>query len=765
MNTEIIKINSNNSNTTIWEPKFGPEFESYVRTKDKDHALRLRKESPRILSSCVAPGNDEQSAGLVLGYVQSGKTSSFTAVAALAHDNEYKCVIIIGGTTKILLEQTAARFKEELRLGSNDVVHRWLEVINPTLNDDSGIAIKNLLNQYINDHRNGTRPVISQIPLIFVMKNTTHLRNLYLLLESIAGPDQKNMSGISALIVDDEAHMHTPNIAGEDELPSRIYSRIKDIRACFLSHSLLQYTATPQANLLAALDDEFSPNFVRLLGTGDNYAGGKELFGLLAPTEAIKTIPDEEVENAQGTDAQPPNSLKCAIASFLIICANNLSEAQKDANDLSVAHNDRRRPERFSMLVHADVSNAIQRNFQKWLISIKTSWLHLLTSENQDRENLINNYFKPQYDDLIKTAYPQLAEFAEVMRCVPQILDQVMIQMVNQQGTNRINFNLSLYHIINGGNLLGVGFTVEGLITTHMMRTPGKRLQSDTIQQRGRFFGYRKSWINRMRIWLQDSSKLAFQGYVRHEEYLRGSLQTVDQGNLSLRQWKRVFRLDPNASFCRRNAIKMELNRFNTDNGWVSQTYLVPDKNNQALNLNLVNNFIQGKQDFLNKIEISKAPPAVCGTSTETEHYSGQTTITQLRNLLASYIVHEDNRADFEIVRLLLEQFETDPQYLNVDVFCMAQGHLPNLRRRQVVTGIENEGRVDLQQGRNDNYCGDRNVRMNNPKDVNARITLQIYKLNHGPSDDDIHERNVVYIAISLPDIIQEEGRQFVTAE
>ena len=96
----------------------------------------------------------------------------------------------------------------------------------------------------------------------------------------------------------------------------------------------------------------------------------------------------------------------------------------------------------------------------------------------------------------------------------------------------------------------------------------------------------------------------------------------------------------------------------------------------------------------------------------------------------------------------------------------MAQGHLPELRRRQVGTGPKDEGRVDLQQGDNDGkYVGDRGVRMNDPTEPNARITLQIYRLDHGPRDNEIHERNVIYIAISLPAEIDEEGCKFVTAK
>src|SRR5437870_5562300 len=46
----------------------------------------------------------EASTGLVMGYVQSGKTLSFTVVTALARDNGFPLVILITGISKPLFE-------------------------------------------------------------------------------------------------------------------------------------------------------------------------------------------------------------------------------------------------------------------------------------------------------------------------------------------------------------------------------------------------------------------------------------------------------------------------------------------------------------------------------------------------------------------------------------------------------------------------------------------------------------------------------------
>ena len=52
--------------------------------------------------------------GLVVGYVQSGKTANFTAVAAKAADAGYRLIIILAGTLNILRAQTQRRLDKEI---------------------------------------------------------------------------------------------------------------------------------------------------------------------------------------------------------------------------------------------------------------------------------------------------------------------------------------------------------------------------------------------------------------------------------------------------------------------------------------------------------------------------------------------------------------------------------------------------------------------------------------------------------------------------
>jgi len=75
-----------------------------------------RKETIKILKDCVNPKSEvpQSVTNLVVGYVQSGKTMSFTALSALASDNGYRVIIYFAGNKNNLLDQTTKRLRKDL---------------------------------------------------------------------------------------------------------------------------------------------------------------------------------------------------------------------------------------------------------------------------------------------------------------------------------------------------------------------------------------------------------------------------------------------------------------------------------------------------------------------------------------------------------------------------------------------------------------------------------------------------------------------------
>lgn len=735
----------------LWGPKIGVEFNRFVARLPLAQQQRLEDETHRIISSCVDPAeamtNPRKNAGLVLGYVQSGKTSSFTAATALAHDNGYKLIIVVGGVSNILLNQTFQRLQDDLDLNQADAVNRWTKVLNPKAGSGPAVQqIQNLLQAHANALQNGQIP-IGPTPIIFVMKQTAHLKNLNALLGALSGPQKDQLAGISTLIVDDECHMATPNVARAEDDKSRIYELMGEMRSYLPHHSLLQYTATPQANLLCDVGDEFRSDFVRLLGHGPDYAGGSAFFLNDPKARSIMSIPADEqaFAKAASKDDESVKSLRRALATFLLIAANDYQTKILDGTHQF---------ERFSMLVHSDSKLGVHKVFQSWLTSLKSSWMMLLkdSPNSADRLLLMNEEFVPAYQDLQQTTKTPLHPLDDLYGApMENVLNFLHIWLVDgsKEGTRSPDFNISNYNILNGGEMLGVGFTVPRLHVTHMVRSGGQG-QMDTIQQRGRFFGYCGSWFDKIRVWVEDEVKESFEGYVDEEEFLRRDLKDYDDNNKQLKGWKVRLRLNPNARPTRRNAIRRDIKRFKTNEGWISQTHWLSNPEAKKANIALLGDFLLSKGDFSTQsrppLVLALADAGLRGGEAATQHFAAQCDLDALRLLIADFAVEARDRDNFAVALETLDEIKNSPELYQqgaeqpVDVFVMAHGS--QRRRRRAVNKTNHH--VDLFQGENNNYIGDRKVH-------SSRVSLQIHYLDHGPNDQSIEETNIAYIALWLP--------------
>src|SRR5438128_1137910 len=84
-----------------WNVAVGPETFALLESLGLTQGdTTVRDEAVSVLRKCVRPTSPGgQETGLVVGYIQSGKTMSFTTVTALARDNGYAIVVVIAGTS------------------------------------------------------------------------------------------------------------------------------------------------------------------------------------------------------------------------------------------------------------------------------------------------------------------------------------------------------------------------------------------------------------------------------------------------------------------------------------------------------------------------------------------------------------------------------------------------------------------------------------------------------------------------------------------
>ena len=327
----------------------------------------IRDSSLRIIARCVPPGDDEdsQETGLVVGYVQSGKTLSFTTVAALACDNGFPIVIVLSGTKKNLYSQTVKRLRSDLDL--EHPAGRWIIIEAHTQNPDLPQQLRHLLEKWDQPELPGFP---RQTALITVLKNRQRVDGL------VDALSQLELRGRPCLIIDDEADQHGLNNKVRQNDRSAVYEALLSLRAALPRHTYIQYTATPQALLLIRVLDSLSPRFGWTLSAGEGYCGGQDFFedGMLVTTISAddrRTIEDDN-------DVGPPDGLLEALRLFYIGVAVQAYHRGRD--DPTQVHR--------SMLVHPSMLKLDHVQFKRWVEAVTDSWICLLElpPDDPDRE-------------------------------------------------------------------------------------------------------------------------------------------------------------------------------------------------------------------------------------------------------------------------------------------------------------------------------------------------------------------------------------------
>src|SRR5699024_9518032 len=102
--------------------------------------------------------------------------------------------------------------------------------------------------------------------------------------------------------------------------------------------------------------------------------------------------------------------------------------------------------------------------------------------------------------------------------------------------------------LVIGGNTLSRGLTLEGLTSSYFMRNS---LNSDTLMQMGRWFGYRIGYEVFPRIWLNSKAKERFQFVTQLDYELRDVIQQNIESNRTPRESALLIKNSPNNSFIR----------------------------------------------------------------------------------------------------------------------------------------------------------------------------------------------------------------------
>ncbi len=570
----LIKILKTLKPPLRWVPEKKDITEEFLQSKSKDPngpsyvdltdgVNSVLQEAQRILGRCLPPTDPAgRETGLVVGYVQSGKTMSFETVISLARDNGYGLVIVLAGTKNNLRDQSEDRLKKDLGIDDGD---NWYHYSNPTANSKTQIEDK-----IVAWKKKPTKKAI----LITVLKHGGHLDTLATLIKKLSVAD------VPALIIDDEsdqaslntqaAKIRTGKVAPSEM--STTYEKICALRDVLPHHSYLQYTATPQANLLLAQTDLLNASFAELVTPGEAYTGGKSFFG--KNTSLIKEIPPEEVPGPTNILTASPKSLLSALRYFLLACAHH------------ALTRDRKKDRNRSMMVHPAMQTASHTHYMEWLDKSLKTLKSFVEKQYKVKPDDVARRFQVEYDALKKT-HSKIKPLNELLAAmVDEVFRELNHVVVNgtKDAEKKIDWKATPYWILVGGAKLDRGYTVEGLCVTYMPRPLGTSPAADTLQQRARFFGYKRTYLGLCRVFVQKNVSEAFAEYVEHEEFVREALES-SRGK-PLTDWRRDFVLTSMLKATRANVVGLGTRRIPA-HGWMVPDVLQRDddaaKANRAL--------------------------------------------------------------------------------------------------------------------------------------------------------------------------------------
>ena len=292
-----------------WYPalKQRGELKSYYWARlDKywrDHSI-IPREAARatdavtdeIMDYLGDPTNDSSwlRRGLVMGHVQSGKTTNYSALITKAADAGYRIIVVLAGLTNSLRKQTQERLDQTFvgKSSLGDDVNNELYPIARVLSGSKDSTFRSPFcgTTQMRDINVATLRSISAQegtfadPILFVTKK--HVRVLETLITWLSSLREGAQLDGPMLIIDDEADNASVNTKDGDVSVTRTNERIRQLLKCCRRASYIGYTATPFANIFIHPDSKsdmlgdnlFPEHFIKSLDPPSNYVGAKDLF-------------------------------------------------------------------------------------------------------------------------------------------------------------------------------------------------------------------------------------------------------------------------------------------------------------------------------------------------------------------------------------------------------------------------------------------------------------------------------------------------------
>ncbi len=511
----------------------------------------------RILGALEAPGGDREfdRRGLVVGYVQSGKTANYSALIAKAADTGYRLFIVLSGIHNQLRQQTQRRLNAELVGGEPGGLpfpaeerQRWVTFTTTELDGD-----------FLPGNVNTASLSGGQPHLIVAKKNVRVLNRLNQWLANLSPAVRRTLP---VLVIDDEADQASPNTgqnrpfpdveedSDEEEMtqalaeapPSRTNELIRRMLDGFPRIAYAAYTATPFANVLIdhqaedreAGADIYPRSFIIDLPRPPAYYGPERIFGSDEDADSrgldvIRHVPDADLDqlippsrnDVDDFMPQLPDSLRSAVDDFILASAARYQRGDGD--------------EPATMLIHTThytlVQQRLHEDVEAYIGDLRDEWRY-------DRAHGLEERLRRRWEDDFRRvtqleAPDREVGFDEVRDHIGSLLEHpVEALQLNSSSEDILDYerDSSLKVIVVGGNRLSRGLTLEGLLISYYVRQANAY---DTLMQMGRWFGYRNDYADLTRIYTTPALEQWFRDLVSVEAEVREDIRRYAEEGLT----------------------------------------------------------------------------------------------------------------------------------------------------------------------------------------------------------------------------------------
>lgn len=570
-------------------PFYWPAYRDYLlstREWPVDSVDGLDRATTMVLERLSDPAweKEYQSKGLVVGYVQSGKTANFTGVMAKAVDAGYRLIIVLTGTIDLLRQQTQRRIDMEL-VGQENILRGvdvsdaesvasldyqqdpdwpngfishgvlpstvgYPDIIRLTGYEQDYKSLSNGITTLELEKRDRSQPLYTPENLDFcaarvaiVKKNSRVLERLVDDLKRV----KSYLADVPVLIIDDESDQASIDTTNPDrraaEERTAINSHIRTLLHLMRRSQYVGYTATPFANVFVSPDDAldiFPKDFIIGLDRPLGYMGASDFHDLdrtfddgdprtWANSKQKRFVRDLRMRTVYGKRRE----LLGAMDAFVLSGAIKLYRERQAGT---------RRFRHHTMLVHESASQQEHLELAKVVDSVWRSAGYRSVTGNERLRRLFEEDFvhvtaAHDVTAAMPSNFDELRPF--VQQCVTNVTrgrrPVLIVNGDNDLEQDELNFvENDVWRIIVGGTKLSRGFTVEGLTISYYRRRAGA---ADTLMQMGRWFGFRDGYEDLVRLYVGRDEPIrrdgtgsydiyrAFEDVVRDEEHFRLQLR------------------------------------------------------------------------------------------------------------------------------------------------------------------------------------------------------------------------------------------------